>query len=92
MPSIVSSSTVVFASEGGSAALHCVAQGRPHPQTHWYHGNVSLATPSVHYGPLHNGTLLVYQATSEMGGAYTCEAQNSAGKAMALMRLVILKN
>ena len=83
---------MVFANEGGSAALHCVAQGRPHPQTHWYHDNVLLSTPSVHYGPLHNGTLLVYEATSEMGGAYTCEAENSAGTAKAFMRLIILKN
>ena len=93
-PSIISSltSTVVFTNEGGSAALHCVVQGRPHPQIHWYHGNTSIATPNVHYGPLHNGTLLIYQATSEMTGAYTCEVENSAGKAKAPMRLVIRNN
>ena len=91
-PTITSSSTVVFTNEGGTAFLHCIAQGRPHPQIHWYHGNSAISSPTLHYGPLHNGTLVVYQASSGVGGAYTCEVENAAGKVEASMLLVVTLN
>ena len=48
--------------------------------------------PTLHYGPLHNGTLVIYKVSSEVGGAYTCEVENTAGKTEANMLLVVTKN
>lgn len=91
-PTITNSSTAVFANEGATVSLHCVAKGRPHPQIYWYHGSTKISMPTLHYGPLHNGTLVIYEASSGVGGAYTCEVENAAGKAEATMLLVVTKN
>ena len=91
-PSIVNSSTVVFVEEGGTASLYCVTQGRPHPQMKWYYGNIEIGRSSASYSPLHNGTLLVYEANTELEGAYTCEAENIVGKTQVTMLLLIHKS
>ena len=88
-PTITNPSTAVFTSKGATVSLHCVAKGRPHPQIYWYHGNTKISMPTLHYGPLHNGTLVIYEASSELGGAYACEVENAAGKADATMLLVV---
>ena len=93
-PTITTSSTLVYGKEGDTVALDCVAKGRPHPLVHWYHGNagIYIADPTLTYSPLNNGTLLIYDVSPSVGGAYTCEAENAAGKTQVAMLLIVTTN
>lgn len=88
-PTITNSSTVVFASEGETVSLSCEARGKPHPQIHWCYGSYRITGPTLNYSPQRNGTLVIYEVSAALGGAYSCEAENAAGKEQATMLLVI---
>ncbi len=81
---------MVRTAAASTAALHCVATGKPHPLVAWQHGGKELKWDSQ-YSTLSNGTLLVYGVTKGRDeGRYVCRAENVAGVNEVSVKLLLI--
>lgn len=74
---VVPENTTVY--QGHSAALHCQADGDPTPHVQWKgrEGLLDATMSSSRIQIMPNGSLVIYQVSSEDSGKYTCIAGNA---------------
>ena len=79
---------VTYAAEKGNITLRCRPEGAPQPQFKWKKDGNTIASGGK-YIIFDNGNLFIRQVTLSDGALYTCEAQNTEGKAESHGRLVV---
>ena len=69
--------------------LPCRVEGVPTPTVTWEKDGVPIAPGDFHYRVLRTGRLAIPITTIEDSGAYTCIAENDAGRASVLIDLIV---
>lgn len=77
---------------GENAAFNCVATGDPTPEIIWLRDSVALPLDSSRYKVVHNGTLMVHDATETDEGVFECMAINANGEARSKPARMTVEN
>ena len=78
-PIVISEARNITVLQGKDARFDCQVDGRPFPTTSWSFKNTSISTS---HSMLANGSLLLYSVRNNDSyeGAYSCFAENEAGR------------
>ncbi|XP_065302130.1 hemicentin-1-like isoform X4 [Dermacentor albipictus] len=87
-PHIDDGADEVSVQRGGTAVLHCEAQGHPTPLVTWSREGEPVDSPRAHHES--NGDLVIAAAEPEDSGSYLCSAENAAGVKLRLVSFEVL--
>uniref|UniRef100_A0A8C8DW87 Protein tyrosine kinase 7 (inactive) n=1 Tax=Oryzias sinensis TaxID=183150 RepID=A0A8C8DW87_9TELE len=73
--------------QGHTAVLHCQATGDPEPRIHWI---CTSSSPSSRFQKMPNGSLVIFDVTTDDTGRYTCVAGNSCSIKFHVAQLYVV--